>query len=68
MSPSLATTWIAVPAARPMRPPWPGLSSTLWTMVPVGMLRSGSALPARMSASGAGLDRVADATPAGARM
>ena len=37
ISPSLATTWMAVPAARPMRPPWPGFISTLWTTVPVGI-------------------------------
>ena len=50
IGPSLATTWIAVPAARPRRPPCPGTSSTLWTTVPVGIARSGSALPGRMSA------------------
>ena len=48
--PSLAATWIPEPAARPRRPPWPGTSSTLWTIVPVGIERNGSALPGRMSA------------------
>ena len=37
ISPSFATSWIAVPAARPSLPPWPGISSTLWTIVPVGI-------------------------------
>ena len=50
MSPSFAASWIAVPAARPSLPPWPGTSSTLWTIVPVGMSRSASALPGVMSA------------------
>ncbi len=52
VSPSLATTWIEVPAARPRRPPWPGISSTLWTMVPVGIWRSSRQLPGRMSEPG----------------
>ena len=50
-SPSFATSWICVPAERPIWPPRPGVSSTLWTTVPVGMRRSGSELPTWMSAS-----------------
>ena len=50
MSPSLDMSWIAVPALRPILAPPPGRNSTLWTTVPVGMLRSGRALPGRMSA------------------
>src|SRR5215218_8765726 len=49
-SPSFATSWISTPAERPSWPPLPGISSTLWTMVPVGIRRSGSALPTVMSA------------------
>ena len=41
-----------VPAERPSWPPRPGSSSTLWTVVPVGIALSGSALPGAMSASG----------------
>ena len=37
ISPSFATSWIEVPAERPSLPPWPGISSTLWTIVPVGI-------------------------------
>ncbi len=50
MSPSFDISWIAVPALRPIFAPPPGRSSTLWTTVPVGMLRKGSAFPGRMSA------------------
>ncbi len=68
MPASLATTWMAVPAARPMRPPWPGLSSTLWTTVPVGIEPSSSALPGRMSEPGPLWSIVPTVTPCGARM
>ena len=61
--PSFATSWIAVPAERPSWPPRPGVSSTLWTVVPVGMLASGRQLPGAMSARRAGRHRVADADP-----
>ena len=34
-----------MPAERAIWPPLPGFISTLWTIVPSGMLRSGIALP-----------------------
>src|SRR5215472_354858 len=51
-SPSLARICARVPALRQSCPPLPGWSSRLWTRVPSGMLRMGSALPGRMSACG----------------
>ena len=51
MPPSLATSCAEPPAERTILPPWPGRSSTLCTVVPVGIDDSGSALPGRMSAS-----------------
>ena len=68
MSPSFAASWIAVPAARPSLPPWPGTSSTLWTIVPVGMSRSARALPGVMSAPGPDWTVSPTEIPAGARM
>src|SRR5215203_4395257 len=50
IGPSLATTWIAVPAERPSLPPCPGISSTLCTTVPVGIRASERELPGVMSA------------------
>ena len=38
-SPSLASSWAAVPAERTIWPPLPGMSSMLWIVVPSGMLR-----------------------------
>ena len=49
-SPSLAISWMPVPAERPSWAPRPGCSSTLWMIVPSGMLAIGSALPTVMSA------------------
>src|SRR3954454_15876648 len=60
---SFATTWMAAPAARPSWPPRPGVSSTLWTTVPVGMFASGRAQPRPVSASPAGGHDVADLQP-----
>ena len=54
---SFATTWMEVPAERPSWPPRPGTSSTLCTVVPVGMALSGRALPGAMSAVGTRGDR-----------
>jgi hypothetical protein len=50
--PSLAISWIAAPAERPIWPPRPGKSSTLWIVVPVGIERSGRQLPGWISAPG----------------
>jgi hypothetical protein len=36
-SPSLATSWMLIPAPRAILPPAPGFSSTLWITVPTGM-------------------------------
>ena len=49
LPPSLATSWADEPAERAILPPWPGRSSMLCTVVPVGIERSGMALPGRMS-------------------
>ena len=51
-----------------MRPPWPGLSSTLWSSVPVGMFASGSAFPGLMSAFGPDSTVAPTRSRAGARM
>ena len=56
------------PAERAIWPPLPGLSSTLWTSVPVGMFSSGSALPALMSAEAPDWTNEPTRSPAGARM
>ena len=66
--PSFATSWIAVPAERPIWPPRPGVSSTLWTVVPVGMFASGRQLPGGMSASGPEATVSPTLIRAGARM
>ena len=66
--PSFATSWIAVPAERPSWPPRPGVSSTLWMVVPVGMLASGRQLPGAMSASGPDETTSPTLIRAGARM
>src|SRR5215218_1565039 len=50
--PSLATNWTLAPAERAILAPPPGRSSIACTVVPTGMLRSGSALPGLMSAPG----------------
>src|SRR5205085_1150550 len=50
--PSFATSWTLAPAERAILAPPPGRSSIACTVVPVGMLRSGSALPGLMSADG----------------
>src|SRR6266540_1265713 len=42
--PSLASSWMATPAERPILAPPPGRSSTAWTKVPTGMLRNGEAV------------------------
>ena len=52
-----------MPAARPRRPPWPGISSTLWTTVPVGIRLSGRALPGVMSAPSPDATSRADCEP-----
>ena len=52
IEPSLAISWTLVPAERAILAPAPGFSSIAWITVPTGMLRSGSALPGRISASG----------------
>jgi hypothetical protein len=49
-SPSLASSWAAVPAERTIWPPFPGISSMLWMVVPSGMLAIGRALPTLASA------------------
>src|SRR5690606_38033302 len=67
-SPSLATSCTAMPAERPILPPWPGRSSTLWTVVPTGMKRSGMALPGLMSAPWPDSTRSPTLRPLGARM
>ena len=66
--PSLATSWIDVPAERPSCPPRPGDSSTQWTVVPVGITRSGSALPGWMSAFSPDTTVAPTRRRAGARM
>ena len=68
MSPSFATSWIAVPAERPILPPWPGIISTLWTIVPVGIWPSAIAWPGLMSASGPDFTVSPTFSAAGARM
>ena len=47
---------MAAPAERPIWPPRPGSSSTLWIVVPVGIARIGSALPTVMSGDDAPID------------
>ena len=42
---SRPTSWTKEPAERAIWPPRPGFSSTLCTMVPIGMPASGMALP-----------------------
>ena len=66
--PSLATSWIAVPAERPSCPPRPGLISTQCTVVPVGIARKGSALPGVMSAWSPDITVAPTWSRAGARM
>src|SRR5215475_375981 len=48
-SPSRATSCTDEPALRAIWPPLPGLSSTLWMVVPSGMFFNGRQLPGRMS-------------------
>ena len=57
---SLDMSWTDVPADRPILAPPPGRISTAWTTVPVGMLRSGRALPGPNVCPGARLEHVAD--------
>ena len=66
--PSLAISWTLAPAERAILAPAPGFSSIACTTVPTGMLRSGSALPARISASGPDIRRSPCFTPSGAMM
>src|SRR5688572_20591666 len=49
-APSRPSSWIPTPAERASLAPPPGRSSTPWTVVPTGMLRSGRLLPGLMSA------------------
>ena len=49
--PSRATSCTDAPALRTICAPLPGRSSTQWTTLPTGMLRSGRALPALIGAS-----------------
>ena len=56
------------PALRPSCPPRPGLSSTLCTSEPIGMLRSGSALPDLIGASAPDMTASPAPRPFGARM
>src|SRR6202034_85282 len=51
-APSLASNCTPAPALRAILAPPPGRSSIACTIVPVGMLRSGIALPGLMSAPG----------------
>ena len=66
--PSLATSWIEAPAERPSWPPWPGVSSTLCTVVPVGIADIGRQLPGWMSAFGPDSTVAPTVSRAGARM
>src|SRR5512133_1957258 len=65
--PSLATSWTLAPAERAILAPPPGLSSMAWITVPTGMLRSGSALPGRISAFSPDISLSPTDRPAGAR-
>ena len=67
-APSFAISWTLVPAERAILAPAPGFSSIACSTVPTGMLRSGSALPGRISASGPDISRSPTSTPCGARM
>ena len=49
--PSRAVYCAELPALRASWPPLPGFSSTLWTVEPTGMWRSGIALPGLIGAS-----------------
>src|SRR5665213_2204650 len=67
-APSLATSWMLMPAPRAILPPWPIRSSTLWMVEPTGMKRMGSAFPGRISDPWPDCSRSPTAMPAGARM
>ena len=68
IEPSFAISCTLAPAERAILAPAPGFSSIACTTVPTGMLRSGSALPGRISASGPLMSWSPCRTPCGARM
>ena len=66
--PSRAVKDTELPALRASWPPLPGFISTLCTMEPTGMCRSGMALPGLIGASAPERTSSPGFTPLGARM
>ena len=66
--PSRASSIADVPAERAICAPLPGSISMQWMVVPTGMLRMGSVLPALMGASLPLISAVPTDTPFGATM
>src|SRR6185437_10789655 len=65
---SRATNWAEAPALRASCAPLPGLISMQCTVVPIGMLRSGSVLPSLIGASVPAINCVPTWMPFGAMM